>query len=851
MSALLIWWLLLEFLGLLALPLTLFLFRHLPDRGWPFARVLGCFLPSVLAWTLGMWQLATYGAGLVLFCLLPLATCWLLLRDQSMVAWLRREWRLILGYELLFAAALFAGALLRIYGAWDGVAINHTEQPMDLAFLNGIVQSRRLPPQDPWLAGYSINYYYMGYFVAACLTLLSRLPASVTFNLNLAGLFALTATGCFSLGYNLTRALDREARRRAALVGAATILLVLLVGNQAGALQWLTGSNQVVALDAGELTRVLVARLRGEEGAVPLGHTVNTPGSFGDRFDAVTPTPGGQREDFDWWWPSRVLWDDRPSLEAVARFQREGKVGAALLGWRRLVSSEEVERSYTITEFPFFSFFLGDMHPHVMALPLLLTVLALALNVVVAPERGIRILAKRRARWGLFVVAAALVGGLYVTNSWDYPTALLLFAGAWWWRWSREETKAPRRWGQPLGELAAFAALSLMLYLPFHLTFHPLVGARAIPEEVLSLPWIGRLISLPLLSQIARTIGPVVWDKAALHSVLILFGLFLWPALSWLSARWWKGSGHRVGQWVTLGVTGVISLGLALGLRFPLLLLVPFLYLAWDLLGATEPSEAFVAILVLLSGLLLLGCDLFYLRDIFESRMNTVFKFYYQIWLMLGIAGAFALGQVGHRFLRHRLAVALWSLPVLLLLAGSLVYPVCTLRGQLAHGNRPWSLDGLAFMQARYPGDHAGVQWLCQNAPPDAVVLEAVGPEWGYSGRVSAATGRPTLIGWDGHEYQWRGGQPEALQEIGTRIEAVRRILETPDADEARELLQAYSVDYVFLGSLETGVAQEAKFAQLGTLAFEAPGVRIYRILPGSSGQRGSARAPEGSSAEP
>ncbi|MGC8873929.1 MAG: DUF2298 domain-containing protein [Chloroflexia bacterium] len=842
MVVLFTWWLLLEFLGVLALPLTLVLFRHLPDRGWPFARLLGSFLPAFLAWNLGMWQLASFGTGLVALCLLPLAVSWFFLRDRGSWEWIRREWRLIVMYEFLFAAALLAGALLRIYGAWDGVSLNHTEQPMDLALLNGILQSRQLPPQDPWLSGYGINYYYMGYFVAACLTLLAHLPSSVTFNLNLAGLFALTATGCFSLGYNLTRCSGQATRRRAAVIGACAALFVLLIGNQAGALQWITGSNQVVALDARELATVLLARLQGREGPVALGHTVYTSGSFGDRFDAVFSTAGRQRHDFDWWWPSRVVWDERPSATAVDRLTRQGLVGPALWNWRRYVSPEEIERSYAITEFPFFSFFLGDMHPHVMSLPLMLGMMALCLNILVAPDTEVRARGGGTQRLQFLVVAAVLMGGLYVTNSWDYPTGLLLLGAAWLWRWHRQPSNASHGWRRAAGELALLVGLSLLSYAPFHLTFRPLVGSREVPKDILSLPVLGRILSLPIVSRIFQTIGPVLWDKTSLHSLLLLFGVFLWPALFWLGGRWADTLRQDPHCWVALGATAAVSLALALVLHFPLLAIVPFLYMAWSLLGRARPEEAFALLILLVSGLLLLACDLIYLRDIFESRMNTIFKFYYQVWVMLGIAAAFALGQMGRRFLRHPAAIAAWSAPFLLLLAGALVYPICTLRGQLARGNRPWSLDGLAFMRDNYPGDYAGVMWLNENAAPDAVVLEAVGPEWGYFGRVSAATGRPTLIGWDGHEYQWRGGQPQALQEIPVRLDAARRILETTNIEEARQLLRAYSVSYVFLGSLERNLSPPArdKFAQLGTLVFEAPGVQIYRVLhdsdPGRSG---------------
>jgi uncharacterized membrane protein len=174
---------------------------------------------------------------------------------------------------------------------------------------------------------------------------------------------------------------------------------------------------------------------------------------------------------------------------------------------------------------------------------------------------------------------------------------------------------------------------------------------------------------------------------------------------------------------------------------------------------------------------------------------------------------------------------------VLLLVAGGLVYPTLALKRTVGHPHAGWTLDGMASVRREHPDDYAGIRWLWENAEPGEVVLEAVGPEWGYHGRVSAATGLPTLLGWDGHEYQWRGGQPEALAEIGPRREVAQRIYETTDVNEARHLLQQYGVDYVFFGALESYVSLEAreKFAEIGTLAFDDPvsGVRIYRVGEG------------------
>ena len=40
--------------------------------------------------------------------------------------------------------------------------INHTEQPMDLALLSASINSQVGHPEDPWLRGEPVSYYYFG-----------------------------------------------------------------------------------------------------------------------------------------------------------------------------------------------------------------------------------------------------------------------------------------------------------------------------------------------------------------------------------------------------------------------------------------------------------------------------------------------------------------------------------------------------------------------------------------------------------------------------------------------------------------------------------------------------------------
>ena len=225
-----IWWLTAQAFGLAGLPLTRFLFRALPDHGYAFSKSLGLLLTGYVAWLLAMLGLAPFGRSLLVICALAGGVIGLFItREQRRknkereIPALRqfsifnfqysipRRWRLILSYEVLFALALIFVALLRSYNPdpWG------TERPMDYALFNAIRGSTAFPPHDPWLAGYSINYYYFGYLLMAAVSLVSGIDQGVAYNLSLALIFALTALGVAGIVVNLIGLTTKGAGRRA------------------------------------------------------------------------------------------------------------------------------------------------------------------------------------------------------------------------------------------------------------------------------------------------------------------------------------------------------------------------------------------------------------------------------------------------------------------------------------------------------------------------------------------------------------------------------------------------------------------------------------------------------------
>jgi uncharacterized membrane protein len=134
-----------------------------------------------------------------------------------------------------------------------------------------------------------------------------------------------------------------------------------------------------------------------------------------------------------------------------------------------------------------------------------------------------------------------------------------------------------------------------------------------------------------------------------------------------------------------------------------------------------------------------------------------------------------------------------------------------------------WTLDYFDLFERQNPDEAAAIRWL--QSAPDGIVAEAVGGSYSAYARVSALTGLPTVLGWPGHESQWRGG----YEEQGSRQGDIETLYATGDWQTAREIIARYNIRYVFVGSLERGQPlKEEKFMSHMRLAFQQGIVAIY-----------------------
>jgi uncharacterized membrane protein len=162
-----------------------------------------------------------------------------------------------------------------------------------------------------------------------------------------------------------------------------------------------------------------------------------------------------------------------------------------------------------------------------------------------------------------------------------------------------------------------------------------------------------------------------------------------------------------------------------------------------------------------------------------------------------------------------------------------MVYPVLGNYSRAGHFDPEPTLDGTAYLAESQADDYAATAWLNEYVAGAPTILEAPGnsgSSYVYEGRVSTLTGLPTLLGWAGHESQWRGSY--AVQsEREPDIEAIYG--EVSDMEGTQALLEEYGVSYVYVGPLERSRYDPRalqKFARFMDVAYENEGVTIYRM---------------------
>ena len=233
------------------------------------------------------------------------------------------------------------------------------------------------------------------------------------------------------------------------------------------------------------------------------------------------------------------------------------------------------------------------------------------------------------------------------------------------------------------------------------------------------------------------------------------------------------------------------------------------------------------------------------------GRMNMVFKFYNQVWLILSVVAGAALAWIWPALRRRTPARTAWRGVLSLLVAIALLYPLIATPAKWnirMSADAPATLDGMAFMRTttyqekgvtvNLDHDYEALRWMQRNIVGSPVIAEAHGdnPYRSIANRVANFTGLPAIVGWDWHQRQQRATTPGRL--VTNRIQDVNWLYNSPNIEDKLAILARYDVEYIYSGTLEwiyyspEGLNRFDDMVDAGFLAeaYRDAYVTIYRV---------------------
>lgn len=646
--------------------------------------------------------------------------------------------------------------------------ISSQERYMDYAFMARMRHTTHFPPLDMWMSGKKVQYYYYGYVIMDVARRVTSIELSRFLAYGLVANYAMFACATYGAAYTLSR-------KR--LLAVASVVLAMLGGNLHVWREWIT---------TGSIDKV------------------------------------------QWFYAARVMFG-------------------------------------SITEFPLFSLTFGDFHPYVLAFPAVMASITLAIVCFQssAPLGKPTGLAERTEREGLTIpvwvtetaravpraippwprmlavsaLIGVVVGSLFPTNSWDYPTfAAAVFGAIFVSTWlSLADAEPTDRLAAALVAAGWAGLVSVILYLPFNLSFGAQQGSRGFllvtrrsdVHEML-IHWGPLLVAAGLYAWMARPSWRRLLAIAGIGSLALLgfeLGVRPWLAVKLAALPMWLATFLH---FVFLSGQGWI-LGAALLISF-----------VFGLNRKRLQSHEQVAVLCGSLGLLvMLGVEIVYLNDHYGGemeRMNTVFKAYNQVWLLLSVPLPFLVVEAIRRVQRKGLRIAAI---VLMSICGVSLGGYATIGAWQRYnhfkrstgGGKPGMDATAGFARRRATRDDAvAAEWVDENLPPDAVIIEATENAYAWAPRISTFTGRLGVIGWVNHEAGWRNDWTEPRE----RSQDLETIYTTPSLAVALKVCRKYHADYIYVGRMERSIYGSTGLTKFSTLetVYSRDSVTIYRVPP-------------------
>lgn len=455
-------------LGVIFYPITGLIFHKFYDGGWLFSKTIGVACGGWLVWylssTLFSFSRVTCIVCILIWLIINIFLFWTLThfskkKSQKVPSLFSKEKVFhMLCSEFIFLTAFVLWTYLRgfkpeAYG---------TEKFMDYGFMTAMLRSKHMPPQDLWFAGETINYYYVGQFLASYLTKLCGTTANYGYNLMLTMLAAFGFSLPYSIASNVAKVwIEDNQKNKETHFHIKENILTVICGLVAGIGVSLAGNGHYPIYAK---IKPWIQKLKGEI------------------IDS-------------YWFPNAT----------------------------RYIGYNPETDDKTIHEFPSYSFVLGDLHAHVINIMFILTVLALLFAWLLYRKETMDKVRNQMATETKSLLTEAFhpaiifigffIGLFQTTNFWDFPIyfvvsgAIILFSNAIIYQFSKKTILLTAI------HAAVILGISTIVCLPFTLTFHNISAGIALTVTRTPIYQLAVLWGLPITCVIVYLVFIILTQK--------------------------------------------------------------------------------------------------------------------------------------------------------------------------------------------------------------------------------------------------------------------------------------------------------------------------------------------------
>ena len=803
-----VWWSMLVFLfGIGVFPLTARIFGKFGTGGFIISQALGIILTSLVIWTFTYMQITRFNLPCVIGVYAVIAAaCWGI-KPLRKAALAKLSEPVFVERAVLEETAFVVIFCLMCYFKGFLSEINGQEKYMDYGFILSMLRNDTLPAKDMWLSGNSINYYYFGQFLWALVIKCSMIKPAIAYNIAMCTATALPFAMAFSFG---------------------TILIET-------AIQHGFHDSPIPKYLGGTLTAFAVS-IWGNSHSF-----FYDPDSIGNNIVPVFAKLGCEVGDYkNFFYPDSTRY----------------------IGYNPKITNAGGD--FTIEEFPFYSYLIGDLHAHVISMMIVLVIACLMLAFInsAAYPNGAEMKLKRtlanlkpggrlaeefKVTLTLpFILSAVLLGVAQMTNYWDFLFYFIFISMASLIVNVRISKVFTDLWGAIyfvmntafilsfylLGGSDPLLLISLEAILMVFAYLFSVLDPCALTRTSFQMSFmftIAHVAALPFnlkFDMISNSLSRVI-NNSTVYQLFILWGthviigvvFFIWVLVTKnyrLSGG--KGKAAPSGDVVTEdmnhnGWTNPVQ----------------------KFFGTRNIADVFVCGIVVVGIMFIIAPEIFYVKDIYTDgylRSNTMFKFTFAAFIMLSEAMCYA----ATRLIWFVNKKGLYSTPALITGFVSIIlmvipghYPLAALQ-QRNDGLSYTGLDGTTYIETHQSPDFyeeyggnltsylKAAEWFNENVKGSPVICEGYGDSYTDRCIISAYTGLPTVFGWQTHEWLWRYGSivdketaktvedPEDLvlhKLIYPRQSDIDTIYESEDPELIRSVINKYDVRYIVLGGLE------------------------------------------------